>query len=234
MQSIRQPTWRDLLTLLLGYVVLDWASYFHSLHELNITPWNPAPALGLLFLLRFGKNAIVPLALAIFLADAWVRNLPVSLLVSFGLSALLTLGYWAIAEVLRHRLSSRSIFTDRQGLLEWAGIVTLGTPYGGSALARIGFGANGRQMVPGNNWLTRLAEAALRVETTTIFSPHDNYVMPQMNLLLPGAKRCALDGLGHLAMLYSPRVVVALLDALDGVGDNQSQNSRHDAASETP
>lgn len=73
-----------------------------------------APALGLLFLLRW-ENATLPLALAILLADAWVRNLPVSLLVSFGLSALLTLGYWVIAEVLRHRLSSRSIFNDAGG-----------------------------------------------------------------------------------------------------------------------
>lgn len=127
MLPILRPGLRDLLTLLLGYVVLDWASFIHPLYGLNITAWNPAPALGLLFLLRFGKNAILPLALAILLADAWVRNLPVSLLVSFGLSALLTLGYWAIAEVLRHRLSSRSIFNDRRGLLEWAGIVTLGT-----------------------------------------------------------------------------------------------------------
>ena len=122
-----RPGWHDLLTLLLGYVALDWASFIHPLHGLNITPWNPAPALGLLFLLRFGRNAIVPLALAILMADAWVRNLPVSLLVSIGLSALLTLGYWAIAEVLRHRLSSRSIFNDRRGLLEWAGIVAVGT-----------------------------------------------------------------------------------------------------------
>ena len=122
-----QPGWRDVLTLLLGYVVLDWASYIHPLHGLNITPWNPAPALGLLFLLRFGKYAACPLALAIFLADAWVRNLPVSLLVSIGLSVVLALGYWAIAEVLRHRLSTRSVFNDRQGLLEWAGIVAVGT-----------------------------------------------------------------------------------------------------------
>ena len=122
-----RPAWHDVLVLLLGYVVLDWASFIHPLYGLNITAWNPAPALGLLFLLRFGNYAILPLALAILLADAWVRNLPVSLLVSFGLSTLLTLGYWAIAEVLRHRLSSRSIFNDRRGLLEWAVIVTLGT-----------------------------------------------------------------------------------------------------------
>lgn len=119
--------WYDVLVLLLGYVVLDWASYLHPLYGLNITAWNPAPALGLIFLLRFGRKAIVPLALAILVADGWVRDLPVSLLVSVCSSALLTLGYWAIAEVLRHRLLSRSIFSDRRGLLEWAGVVTVGT-----------------------------------------------------------------------------------------------------------
>ena len=39
----------------------------------------------------------LPLALAIFLADASVRHLPVSLLVSIGLSLLLAAGYWLIA-----------------------------------------------------------------------------------------------------------------------------------------
>lgn len=119
--------WREVLALLLGYIVLDWASYIHPLHGLNITPWNPAPALGLLFLLRFGKRVAPALALAILIADAWVRNLPALLPLSMALSALLTLGYWAVAEVLRHRLSSKSIFNDRRGLLEWAGIVVVGT-----------------------------------------------------------------------------------------------------------
>ena len=72
-------------------------------------------------------------------------------------------------------------------------------------------------MVPGNDWLVRLAEEPLHVETTAIYSPHDNYVMPQKNLELGGAQRRALDGLGHLAMLYSPRVADALLDAVKTV-----------------
>lgn len=122
-----RPGWRDLLTLLVGYVVLDWASYIHPLHGLNITPWNPAPALGLVFLLRFGRNAALPLALAILMADVWVRHLPAPLPVSIGLSGLLTLGYWAIAEGLRRRLAVGGIFGDRRGLLEWAGIVAAGT-----------------------------------------------------------------------------------------------------------
>ncbi len=119
--------WRDVLILLVGYVVLDWASYFHPLHGLNITPWSPAPALGLVFMLRFGRNAALPLALTIVIADAWVRDLPAPLPISIGLSALLTLGYWAIAETLRHRLTRGGIFGDRRELLEWAGIVAVGT-----------------------------------------------------------------------------------------------------------
>ncbi len=122
-----RPSLLDVLTLLLGYVALDWASYIHPLHGLNITSLNPAPALGLIFLLRFGRIATVPLFMAILLADAWVRNLPVSLPVSIGLSMVLTLGYWSIAEVLRRRLSSRTIFDDRRGLFDWAWIVTVGT-----------------------------------------------------------------------------------------------------------
>lgn len=112
-------------------------------------------------------------------------------------------------------------YLRRHGVDKVLRVVTLGTPYGGSELARIAFGANGRQMVPGNDWLRRLAEDEPRVETTTIYSPHDNYVMPQTNLILPGAQLCALDGLGHLAMLYSPQVADVLLDALGGVAVGQ-------------
>ena len=122
-----RPGWRDVLILIFLYVALDWASYIHPLHGLNITPWNPAPAVGLLFLLRFGKYATLPLALAILMADALVRDLPALLPVSIGLSVLLTLGYWSIAEVLRHRLASGSIFSDRQGLFDWAVTVSIGT-----------------------------------------------------------------------------------------------------------
>jgi len=119
--------WRDFFLLLAGYVALDWASFIHPLHGLNITPWSPAPALGLVFLLRFGRNAVPPLALAILVADAWVRSLPLSPALSVALTVVLTLGYWTIAEALRHRLARGGIFSDRRGLLEWAGLVIAGT-----------------------------------------------------------------------------------------------------------
>ena len=43
--------WTHAALLVAGYVLLDWASYIHAMHGLNITPWSPGPALGLAFLL---------------------------------------------------------------------------------------------------------------------------------------------------------------------------------------
>lgn len=80
MPSRLKPTWSDVLILVLGYVGLDWASYIHPLHGLNITPWNPAPALGVLVLLRLGRIMAAPLALSIIAGDVWVRGLPESIL----------------------------------------------------------------------------------------------------------------------------------------------------------
>jgi signal transduction histidine kinase len=119
--------WTDALVLIAGYVALDWASFFHPLHGLNITPWNPAPALGLVFLLRFGWRAAVPLALAVLLAEVWVRDLPAALQVSFAIAAMLALGYGAIGEILRRRMGGLGIFSDRLGMLQWSGIVVVGT-----------------------------------------------------------------------------------------------------------
>ncbi|MGP1609551.1 MAG: esterase/lipase family protein, partial [Burkholderiales bacterium] len=101
------------------------------------------------------------------------------------------------------------------GVRRVARLVTLGTPHAGSELARIGLGLNGRQMEPGSAWLLALARETAMPETVVIYSPHDNYVMPQANLKLPGALHRPLDGLGHLAMLFSPRVADALLAALE-------------------
>lgn len=127
MLTARRLHWTDALLLVAGYVALDWASFFHPLYGLNITPWNPAPALGLVFLLRYGWKAAWPLALAVLLAEVWVRDLPVALPVSLAIAAMLAVGYGAIGEVLRRRLGGLAIFSDRAGILQWSGIVVAGT-----------------------------------------------------------------------------------------------------------
>lgn len=103
----------------------------------------------------------------------------------------------------------------RYGSARVACLVTLGTPHGGSRLARFGIGQNGRQMEIGSDWLQALAQPVPAVETIAIVSPHDNYVMPQTNLDLPGARMRRVDGVGHLAMLFSPQVAAALCAALE-------------------
>ncbi len=105
-------------------------------------------------------------------------------------------------------------YLRRHGVAKVIQLVTLGAPHAGSELARIAIGQNARQMTPGNAWLKTLASETPPVDTVTIYSPHDNYVVPQSNLEWPGAKSTLIDGLGHLFMLYSPRVAEALLDGL--------------------
>lgn len=114
-------------------------------------------------------------------------------------------------------------YLQRCGNARAAGLVTLGTPHQGSQLASIGPGKNARQMRPGNPWLQNLANPAAVLDTLAIYSPHDNFVMPQSNSQLSGAANYPINGLGHLAMLYSPRVAQALLSAFD----RMDTRSRH-------
>lgn len=127
MQPSARFRWHDLILLVFGYIALDWASYFHPLHGLNITPWSPSPAFGLIFILRYGRKAVLPIVLAILTADVLIRGMPATLPWSIGLSTLLAFDYWLIAEVLRRRMPGGGIFYDRQRLMEWAAIIIAGT-----------------------------------------------------------------------------------------------------------
>ncbi len=97
-----------------------------------------------------------------------------------------------------------------------AKLVTLGSPHHGSVLAKLGLGENGRQMVPGSAWLAALNTpgAVPLPQTVSIYSCHDNYVMPQDSSLLDGAKIVPLAGIGHLEMAFSPEIERLLLAEL--------------------
>lgn len=118
---------RHALLLLVGYVALDWASYYQPLHDLNITPWNPAAALAVVFLLRYGWRAAMPIPFAIVIGDAWVRAIPASFLTSAILAALLTAGYLGTSKALLHAFNERRLFLDRSGLIVWVLIIVVAT-----------------------------------------------------------------------------------------------------------
>lgn len=96
-------------------------------------------------------------------------------------------------------------------------IVTIGTPHHGTALAcRFGW-PGARQMCPGSSWLEELnacQEARLGIPVTTLYSLDDNYVVPARSARFRGARTVELQGLGHLGLLVSKRVLDNVMSEL--------------------
>jgi two-component system, LuxR family, sensor kinase FixL len=109
------------------YIALDAASFIHPLHGLNITPWNPAPALGLVFLLRQGAGSRPLLIAAVLLSECLVRGLPFPWWKSLLSALILAAGYLLLSEVLRRRMPPTTLLNDRATLLGWMVPVVLGT-----------------------------------------------------------------------------------------------------------
>ncbi len=104
-------------------------------------------------------------------------------------------------------------YLRRHGSAHVAKLITLGTPHHGTELARIGLGRNAREMEPGSAWIREHAVAGpLPVPTLSVWSARDNYVMPQDSSRLGGAREIILPTLGHLSMLFSPKILRILLD----------------------
>lgn len=108
------------------YVLLDWISFIAPLFQLNITPWNPDPALGLVIWIRFGRRTALPWFIALVLAEYWVRGLPAGLPLTLLLSAQLVLGYGLIGEALRRRFAATELLDNRPRLFSWLRIIVTG------------------------------------------------------------------------------------------------------------
>lgn len=119
--------WLSAAAFIAAYVVLDWSSYIDPFQRLNITPWNPAPALGLLFLLHRGRGGPFTLFAAMLAADLVVRELSGSVVSVVALNAILAGGYWALGRWLGRWFADGGMFVDRDGLLRWSGIVIAGS-----------------------------------------------------------------------------------------------------------
>jgi len=90
-----------------------------------------------------------------------------------------------------------------------AGLVTLGTPHGGSDMARFGTNAMSRGLIPGRD-IPKMADAAVDVHCPklAIYNFADDYVFPMETLLpkRPGWEEVECSPMGHVWMLYSSEV----------------------------
>jgi len=110
-----------------AYVSLDWASFLHATHGLNITPWNPALALGLAVSMKHGRDTIIPWFVALLLGEILVRGLPSPLFNTLIQSACLALCYSTIADILRRNFNISGGLSNQRNFFFWLAVVVFGT-----------------------------------------------------------------------------------------------------------
>jgi triacylglycerol esterase/lipase EstA (alpha/beta hydrolase family) len=95
-------------------------------------------------------------------------------------------------------------------------IVTLGTPHGGTALARMRGGA-GRKLAPGSPFLNTLNTADRvphQFDVIAIHSSFDAMILPPQNAEYPVAFNIRVDDVGHNALLFSAKVYALIRENL--------------------
>jgi triacylglycerol lipase len=92
----------------------------------------------------------------------------------------------------------------------------IATPNGGSKLAPFALSSLGRLLMPGSPFLQRLATTPLPTQAriSTIYSRHDNMVLPYEHARLDGARNIELTGSGHTSLLFRPRVLRNIVELL--------------------
>lgn len=123
---------RDAAVFAPCYVALDWASYIDPVGPFNITPWNPQPALAIVWLLLGGMQHTPVVLATIFIADVLVRDAPGGYFVAALTAVILGIGYATIAWWLRQLLGHAGLRSSRQ-LTVFCALVVGGTALVGGA-----------------------------------------------------------------------------------------------------
>ena len=116
---------RDALLFVACYVALDWTSSIYPLGPFNITPWNPPPALSIVWMLLGGLHYAPVVFAAILVAELLIRDAPAGLALTIVTSLTLAAGYTGIAAALRLRFRFFGRLHDTRQL--WTFIAVTGT-----------------------------------------------------------------------------------------------------------
>ncbi len=113
---------RDAVLFGVCYLALDWASSIYPLGPFNITPWNPPPALCIVWMLLGGLRYAPVVFAAILAGDLLIHEAPGGLQLSIMTSLILAAGYTGIAAALRLHFQFDGRLHDMQKL--WIFIAT--------------------------------------------------------------------------------------------------------------
>ena len=123
---------RDAAVFAPCYVALDWTSYIDPVGPFNITPWNPQPALAIVWMMLGGLVHAPAVLFTILLADVFVRHAPGGYAITATTALVLVGGYAAIAWILKSLLSDTGLRSTRQ-LTLFVTVVVAGTAAVGAA-----------------------------------------------------------------------------------------------------
>jgi signal transduction histidine kinase len=144
---------RDAAVFAPCYIALDWASYIQPLGPFNITPWNPQPALAIVWMMLAGVAQAPAVFAAILAADLIVRHAPGGYAITAMSALVLTAGYAAIASALNSLVRQRGLHTARD-LAVFAAVALAGSGLVGAAfVGLLGAAALLRDIALQDAWL---------------------------------------------------------------------------------
>jgi len=124
---------RDAAVFAPGYIALDWASYIEPVGPFNITPWNPQPALAIVWMLLGGLRYAPAVLVTISVAEFVVRGAPAGPALAFTSALVLAAGYGGIAAALRALLPADSALRTVRQLTVFVAVIAAGSAVVGAA-----------------------------------------------------------------------------------------------------
>lgn len=127
LQSRPLPSLRLAILFAAAYFLLDRISFIYPLHELNITPWDPQPALAVALLYLKGWRWLGWVYATVLVSEFVWHDVPVRLLPAILLTAVLTAGYALVAALMRGPLEVTPQLANRQDIVHLVACVVLGS-----------------------------------------------------------------------------------------------------------
>jgi signal transduction histidine kinase len=124
---------RDVAVFVPGYVALAWASHIEPAGPFAIAPWNPQPALAIVWMLLGGLRYAPAVFVAIFFAELFVRGTPAGPAFALLVALVLAAGYATIAAALRTLLAPNPALRTARELTAFVLAIGAGTAALGAA-----------------------------------------------------------------------------------------------------